>query len=98
MQIIHPVSSKVCRAYTGKPVCAVLLDGRKVYGYLQCIQGKKLILTDQPISAQTSLKKNSKKAITSAYIPYPPYGFFPGGRLVLNLAFIAFLFAVPFIW
>ncbi len=99
MDIINPINAETCESYYGKPVCAVLYDGSRVYGYLNRIENGELILSHQPTVAGTSVQiKKRKKANTSSLYPYPPYGRFPGGFLALELALIALLFTVPFFW
>jgi hypothetical protein len=99
MEFISPINTETCASYYGKPVCAVLHDGSRVYGYLNKVENGQLLLSHQPtLTGATSQLKKSKKAQTSAVYPYPPYGHFPGGILALELALIALLFAVPFFW
>ena len=101
MQIISPVNADTCSSYIGKPVCAVLHDGSRYYGYLSSIEDGRLMLRMEPESAETSTKKKKKanqEAKTTGYYPYPPYGYYPRGALALELALIALLFVVPFFW
>lgn len=98
MQIISPVTADTCTPCIGKLVCAVLRDGNRVFGYLQGVEGNRLILRDQPIATKTLSGKKRKKVKSRAFAPYPPYGAFPGGVLALDLALLVLLFAIPFIW
>lgn len=99
MDIISPINAETCSSYYGKPVCAVLYDGTRVYGYLKSVDDGRLLLSDRSETAETSSRlRKGKKAKTSAYYPYSPFGIFPGGVLALELALIALLFAVPFFW
>ena len=101
MEIISPVTADSCSSYIGKPVCAVLHDGSRYYGFLQAVENEQLILRFQEeTAAATSSKKRKNKsdAKTNAFNPYPPYGYFPRGTIALELALIALLFAVPFFW
>lgn len=99
MEIINPITAERCNAYIGKPVCAILHDGSRVYGYLRSIEGERLILAEQAETVGTSEKnKKGKKAKAQGFTPFSPFGFFPGGTLALEFALIALLFAVPFFW
>ena len=101
MEIISPVTAESCNSYIGKPVCAVLQDGSRVYGYLHGVESGKLLLRLNPESADVSSakrKKGKQAARTNAFYPYAPYGFYAPGILALELALIALLFAVPFFW
>ncbi|WP_199615239.1 hypothetical protein [Paenibacillus alkalitolerans] len=106
MELIAPVSTQKCAPYIGKPVCAVLHDGSHVFGYLQRVDGGKLILSGSALGegtvsvskakAKKQLKQKMDKAQTNFYSPYfyPPY--FSPGLFALDLALIALLFTVPF--
>jgi hypothetical protein len=97
MEIISPINAETCRSYVGKPVCAVLHDGSRYYGYVHGVEDGRLLLSYEPQAAVTSAKKkskNKKKASTQAF--FGPYGY--GGLFALDLALIALLFALPFLW
>lgn len=104
MEIINPVSAATVQPYIGRPVCAVLHDGSHVYGVLGGCDGTTLtlnpytgdgagpgVLTTKSFARKT---RQSKKATTSAFgFPFNP---FVTRTIALELALIAFLFAIPF--
>jgi len=101
MELISPITAEGCSPYIGKPVCAVLQDGTHVYGYLHRVDGEKVYFTSaaegpgtvssaSAPKAKKQLKEKQDKAQTKFFGP-----FFPG-LFALDLALIAFLFAVPF--
>jgi hypothetical protein len=103
MELISPINVRTCKPYIGKPVCAVLHDGSHVYGYLHKVDGGKLYFAEtaqgpgtvstRAEKAKKPLNKKMDKAQTSFFSPFFSPGFF-----ALDLALIALLFAVPFIW
>lgn len=101
MQMISPVNAETCAPYLGRPICAVLHDGSRYFGYLHAVDEEKLTLRMQPTLTATSGKKKKRKETapdvqTSAY---PGYGFYPPPReIFLDLALIALLILVPFLW
>lgn len=102
MEMISPVNAETCGPYMGRPVCAVLHDGSRYYGYLHAVDEEKLTLRLEPNQAAASGKKKKRKTPEvnmSAYPPYPAFGFYPPrNEIILDLALIALLFIVPFLW
>lgn len=99
MELISPVTADGVQPFIGRPVCAVLHDGTHVSGVLGGCDGGALTLN--PLTADgtgavstKSIKGKTKqtgKAATSAF------GFpFVASTIALELALIAFLFAIPF--
>lgn len=98
LDFISPVTPETCRPLIGKPVCVVLHDGSRYYGYLQVAETDRLLLAANadgdnersgPATRTTPLRKN-------AHFPDPRYGY-PGGKLVLPLERVALLFTLPFL-
>jgi len=102
MEMISPVNAETCGPYMGRPVCAVLHDGSRYFGYLHSIDEQKLTLRMEPSPAATSSAKKKRKlpvAKTKAAPIYPAYGYYPPRHeFILDLALIALLFTVPFLW
>lgn len=107
MELINPICDEKLRPHLGKHVCVVLVDGTTIYGTLDGLNGQQLMLKScfadgEPLStnsakAKAQLTKKGKKAQTSAWgYPYGGYGY--GGAWGLDLALIALLFAIPFLW
>lgn len=106
MQPIHPICEETVKPHMGKHVCVVLTDGTEVYGTLGGLQGNQLVLNScypggEGIATSSTKgkgrsKSKGKQVRTSGFGYYPPYPY--GGALLLDLALIAFLFAVPFLW
>ncbi|MBP1157081.1 MULTISPECIES: hypothetical protein [unclassified Paenibacillus] len=109
MKPIHPISVKGCKAYYGKPVCVILKDGAQLVGILSRLEKGKLILNDEPaVRLKVKTKKsgakkgktgvNTKKALEAQTTAYPyapsPVQPFGGGRIILDPALIAMLFAL----
>lgn len=111
MELINPICDTNVRPHLGKHVCVVLLDGTTIYGTLGGLNGEQLILkscleggevvSTNSSKAKAQLQKKHKKAQTAAFGGYYgyPYGGYPyGGGFALDLALIALLFAIPFLW
>lgn len=106
MQQITSLTTEGCRPHIGKPVCAVLIDGSEVVGILHGIEDNRLLLRLGPepeteletetarTSAGRRKKKKRKTVRTSALAPFA----FRGGLIALDLALIAALFLIPFLW
>ena len=100
MEMISPVTAEACSPYIGRPVCAVLHDGSRYYGYLHSVEGGQLRLRSEQDAAVTSMKKKKRhapEASTKAFYPFSPFGY-QRGTIALDLALIALLFAIPFFW
>lgn len=95
---ISPVTAETCAPYIGKPVCAVMVDGRHHYGILRGIGDGNVYLDGVGdglalASLQGKRRKDSKpdKAHTNAF-----YGFgFGVGAFAISLALLASLFFIP---
>lgn len=109
MQLIDPICEANCKPHIGKPVCVVMVDGTTIYGTLGGLKGDKLTLrsslgagegeeitTNQLKEKKGKGKKAQTKALGPARYPYPAYPY--PGELVLDLALIALLFLIPFVW
>jgi small nuclear ribonucleoprotein (snRNP)-like protein len=109
VQLIDPICDANIKPYLGKHVCVVLTDGTTIYGTLgglngqqlmlkSCLEGGEVVSTNS-VKAKSQLKKKQEQAKTSALgAPYG-YGGYPyGAGFGLDLALIALLFAIPFLW
>lgn len=108
MELITPICDEKLRPHLGKHVCVVLVDGTTLYGTLEGLNGQQLMLKScfaggETVStngskAKAQLSKKQKTVQTSAVGGYP-YGGYPyGAGFGLELALIALLFAIPFLW
>lgn len=111
MERIYPVTESVCMGLKGRPICAVMQDGKRYYGIVEGTNDGKLIINGysqeagavQTFSHKKGKGKKPNRAKTSAFYPgfgYPGFGY-PGwgfGSIALSLAAIAVLFALPFFW
>lgn len=103
MELITPICDEKIRPHVGKHVCVVLVDGTTIYGTLDGLNGQKLMLkscfagggglSTNSVTAKNQLAKKQKNAKTSAF-GFPGFG----TGLGLDLALIALLFAIPFLW
>lgn len=108
MELINPICDEKLRPHVGKHVCVVLVDGTTIYGTLDGLNGQQLMLkscfaggegvSTNSAKAKTQLAKKQKPVQTSAFGGYPYGGFGYGGGFGLDLALIALLFAIPFLW
>lgn len=110
MELINPICDEKLRPHMGKHVCVVLVDGTTIYGTLDGLNGQQLMLkscfaggeavSTNSTKAKAQLSKKQKTAQTSAFGGYPYGGGFGygGGAWGLDLALIALLFAIPFLW
>lgn len=98
VDFISPVTPESCRFRIGKPVCAVLHDGSRYYGYLQAVLADRLLLVANPEGgAVPSFPISGASALrTNAHYPHPRYGY-PGDGFALPLARVAFLMPLPFL-
>lgn len=113
MELLSPICDAKLKPHLGKHVCVILHDGTTIYGTLgglngqqlmlgSCLQGAEALSTNA-VQAKSQLQKNSKKAKVNALgAPGPGLGGYPGfgypGQFGLDLALIALLFAIPFLW
>lgn len=98
MEFISPATPEACRPKIGKPVCVVLHDGSRFYGYLHAAEEERLVLSAKPgenagLSGKNTVKKNVR---TKAVFPIPQYGY-PGGLLALEWPLIALVITLPFL-
>lgn len=110
MELINPICDANLKPHLGKHVCVVLVDGTTIYATLDSLNGQQLMLrscipggetvSTNSVKAKSQLEKKHKKAQTSAFGGYGyGYGGYPyGGGFGLDLALIALLFAIPFLW
>lgn len=98
MEFIGPVTPEACRPLLGKPVCVVLNDGGRYYGYVHAVEEDRLLLTANPERTGTPPGKKATKphTRTKAVFPTSRYGY-PGGILALDLALIAIVIPLPFL-
>ncbi|WP_409342409.1 hypothetical protein [Paenibacillus sp. MBLB4367] len=71
MHLVHPIQEEHCRPFVGRPICAVLNDGKRYIGILSGIEKGRLILNDhlrtestgeaEPSSDRTTGKFSRKK-------------------------------------
>ncbi|MNC30428.1 hypothetical protein D3C75_787110 [compost metagenome] len=103
MELITPICDEKIRPHMGKHVCVVLVDGTTIYGTLDGLNGQQLMLkscyaggegvSTNSTKAKAQLSKKQKTVQTSALgVPFGGAGF------GLDLALIALLFAIPFLW
>ncbi|PQP83836.1 hypothetical protein C0Q44_04050 [Paenibacillus sp. PCH8] len=114
MHRIHPVCEETVSPHVGRPVCLVMKDGKHMYGTLskcsggkihlnECFEGPRLCSVTSKQQLLRSGKKNTattKKVKSSAYGPYG-YGRYGGGYgsgAGIDLALVATLFLLPFLF
>ncbi|MDF2922704.1 MAG: hypothetical protein K0R57_1618 [Paenibacillaceae bacterium] len=105
MELINPICDAGVKPHIGKHVCVVLVDGTTIYGTLGGLNGQQLMLrscletgealSTNGVKAKAQLEKRGKKVKVSGF-GYPGYGHHR--ELGLDLALIALLFAIPFLW
>lgn len=98
MRFISPVTPEACRVVLGKPVCAVLHDGSRVYGYVHDAAADRLLLSAGPRQkpAPPETLPAGRSGCGQAVFPTPRHGC-PDGWIALDPARIAFLVPLPFL-
>lgn len=98
VEFISPVTPESCRSKIGKPVCVVLQDGSRYYGFLQAALADRLLLAAKPESdgVQTGQYPKTASLRTNAHFPHPRYGY-PGVAFTLPLDRVALMFHLPFL-
>ncbi|MFD0679711.1 MULTISPECIES: hypothetical protein [unclassified Paenibacillus] len=102
MRHIHPINEEKCREHYGKPVLIILKDGGEIVGILTKLDNGQITLNGEATAAtnrfrstkKSSVKRNKNKA--KARVSFSPSPFTPnpfGRSIVLDLAFVALLFA-----
>jgi len=113
MERIFPITESSCIGHIGRPICAVLQDGRRYYGFLEQVKDGQIVLNGYlygggtvGISSRKSArpnKKDKRNVKTSAFNPgfrgfgFGGFGGFGFSRFFFPLATLSFLFLLPFL-
>ncbi|NOU93871.1 hypothetical protein GC093_11630 [Paenibacillus sp. LMG 31456] len=103
MRHIHPINEENCKEHYGKPVLIILRNGGEVVGILTKFGNGQIILNGDDTAVVTNRGKSAKKSSVKgnknknkakvSFSPFPNTSNPFGGALVLDLAFVALLFA-----